>query len=195
MLSELLSTAWWVLLLRGLLFIAFGLIALVWPGITLVSLTLVFAAFAFVEGCFQVAGATLGRVPRAHRWLPLLEGVCGIAFGALTFWAPAISALVLLMYIAAYAIVTGVLRVAMAIRLREEIEGEWLLGLSGLCGILLGALMLARPGVGALAVMVWIGAWGLVTGLALVVLAFRVRRFGRGAAGAGWRGGQPQPAR
>lgn len=193
MFSDLLSTAWWVLLLRGLMFVAFGLVALVSPEITLMSLTLVFAAFAFVEGIFQLGAALAGRFPLEHRWLPLLEGLTGIAFGALTFMAPAITALVLLMYIAAYAIVTGVLRIVMAIRLREELEGEWLLGLSGLAGVIFGVLMMAMPAVGALAVMVYIGVWGLVVGLALLLLAFRVRQLGRGAAGAGWHSGQSQP--
>lgn len=193
MFSDLLSTAWWALLLRGLLFIAFGVIALASPGITLMTLTLVFAAFAFVEGCFQLALGLSGRAQRGQRWLPVIEGLCGIAFGALTFWAPAISALVLLLYIGAYALVTGVLRIVMAIRLREEIEGEWLLALSGIAGVLLGALMLARPGVGALAAMVWIGAWGLVVGISLLVLAFRVRAHRHGRATPGW--GRAQPAR
>ncbi len=185
MMSELLSTAWWAILLRGLLFVGFGALLLAWPGIGLMSLALAFAAFAFVEGCFQVVAAMGGYAAREHRWLSLLEGLCGIGFGALTFWAPAISALVLLMYIAAYAVVTGVLRIAAAIRLRAEIEGEWLLAVSGVASVLFGALMLARPGIGALAVMVWIAVWALVVGIALVGLALRVRS--RRASGTGWR--------
>ncbi|MDC0721320.1 HdeD family acid-resistance protein [Nannocystis bainbridge] len=192
MLCESLSTAWWSLLLRGLVALLFGALSLVAPGLSLAALTVWFGVFVLVDGVFLIGGSFAGRKENEHWWLMLLEGLCGVAFGLLALRVPGITALVLLMYIAAYAIITGVLRIVMAIRLRKEIEGEWWLALSGLAGVLFGGLMMTMPGAGALALMLYIGVWALLVGFSLIFLAFRVRRIGR--AGGVWRGGQTIPA-
>lgn len=192
MLCESLSTAWWSLLLRGILALLFGCLTLAAPGISLLALTMWFAVFVLIDGVFLIGGAFVGRKENEHWWLMLLEGLCGVAFGLLALRVPGITTLVLLMYIAAFAVITGVLRIVMAIRLRKEIEGEWWLALSGLAGVLFGVLMMTMPGAGALAMMVYIGVWALFVGFSLIFLAFRVRRIGR--AGGTWRGGQPLPA-
>jgi uncharacterized membrane protein HdeD (DUF308 family) len=174
MLVELLARHWWVLLVRGLAAIGFGILAFVWPGVTLASLVIVFGAYALEDGVFAIVGAIRGG-GRQPWWLLVLEGLVGIGIGVLTLVAPGVTALALLFYIAIWAIATGVLQIAAAIALREEIEGEWLLGLGGLASVLFGALLVARPGAGALAVLWLIGAWALVFGVLLVILSFRVR--------------------
>jgi uncharacterized membrane protein HdeD (DUF308 family) len=185
MLANALSKLWWVVLLRGIVAVLFGLTALAMPGVTLALLVWLFAAFAFVDGCFTVFNAIASRQENENWWVLLVEGSLGVVFGVLTFRAPGVTALVLLLYMAAWAIVGGALRVALAVRLRKEIQGEWALGLSGLASIVFGFLMLASPGVGALAVLWLIGVWALVAGGALVVLSFRVRGVARRLAQAG----------
>jgi uncharacterized membrane protein HdeD (DUF308 family) len=175
MLSKLLSTYWWVLLLRGVVAILFGVAAYAWPGMTLVTLVTLFGAFAFADGIFSLAQAFGGRKEHEHWWVLLLEGLLGIAFGIITFQAPEITATVLILYIAFWAMATGVLRIVLAVRLRKEIEGEWWMALAGLAGIVFGVLMVARPGAGALAVLWLVATWAVVGGVFLVILSFRVK--------------------
>jgi uncharacterized membrane protein HdeD (DUF308 family) len=175
MLAKLLAANWWVLLLRGILAILFGVAAYAWPGLTLATLVLFFAAFVFLDGIFDVYHAFSGRQEKENWWLLLIEGLLGIALGILTWMRPGVTTVVLLLYIAFWAIMTGILRVVMAIRLRKEIEGEWLLILSGLAGVAFGVIVMARPGAGALALLWLIGAWAIVVGVFLVTLAFKVR--------------------
>jgi uncharacterized membrane protein HdeD (DUF308 family) len=179
MLANAFSQYWWVVLLRGLVAIVFGLIALAMPGVTLATLIWLFAAFAFVDGCFTVFNAIGARKENENWWVLLLEGLLGVLFGVVAFRAPGITALVLLFYMAAWAIVSGALRIALAVRLRHEIAGEWTLGLSGLASIVFGVLIMAAPGAGALAVLWLIGLWALVAGGALVLLSFKVRGVAR----------------
>ena len=175
MFSELLARHWWLFLLRGLISILFGVLAFVWPGITLASLVLVFGAFAFADGVFALVGAVRGG-GREPWWLLILEGLVGIGIGIITVVSPGITALALLFYIAIWAIATGVLEIGSAIALRKEIEHEWLLGLSGLASVVFGVLLIARPGAGALTVLWLIGGYALVFGVLLVMLSFRARR-------------------
>lgn len=177
MLALLLSKYWWILLLRGIVAVIFGLTAYSWPGLTLAMLVFFFGAYAFVDGVFNVVNAIGGRKEHEHWWWLLLEGAIGILFGVLTFQNPGVTALVLLFYMAAWAIVTGTLRIVMAIRLRKEIEGELWMGLSGLASVLFGLLMMARPGVGALAVLWMIAIWSMAIGVFMILLSFRARSF------------------
>ena len=179
MLGKLLSRYWWVLLLRGILAILFGVAAYAWPGLTLATLVLFFAAWVFVDGIFDVFHAFSGRKDDESWWLLLLEGLLGIVFGVITFQAPQVTTLVLLLYIAFWAMATGVLRIVMAVRLRNEIEGEWWMAVCGAASVLFGMIMLARPGAGALAVLLFIAAWSILVGILMVLLAFKARGFGR----------------
>jgi uncharacterized membrane protein HdeD (DUF308 family) len=176
-LAAILFRNWWVLLLRGLAAIAFGVLIWLQPGISLAALVLLFGAYSMADGVLGVWTAVAKREEREHWWLLLLEGLLGIGVGILTFLVPGITALVLLFYIAIWAIATGVLEIVAAIRLRKEIEGEWLLILSGLASVVFGVILMAQPGVGALAVLWLIATYAIVFGVLLVILAFKARSF------------------
>ncbi len=178
MLSKLMLSYWWVLLLRGVLAILFGIAAYAWPGMTLVTLLTLFGAFALVDGIFNVFHAFSGRKEDEHWWVLLLEGLLGIAIGVITFQAPELTATVLILYIGFWAMATGVLRIILAVRLRKEIEGEWWMALAGLAGIVFGVFMVARPGAGALAVLWLVAIWAVVGGVCLVIFSFKVKALG-----------------
>jgi uncharacterized membrane protein HdeD (DUF308 family) len=170
-----LSRYWWLVGIRGVAAILFGIAAFLWPGITLAVLVLFFGIYALIDGIFAVIAGIAGFRKEERWWMMLLQGVAGIILGVLTLLWPDITALVLLYFIAAWAIVTGVFEIVAAIRLRREIEGEWLLVLAGVCSVIFGVLLVILPGHGALAVVWLIGAYAIVYGVLLVVLAFRLR--------------------
>lgn len=166
---------WWLLALRGVIGILFGIGAFVWPGATLAALILVFGAYVFVDGIFAlVAGIGMRRQLNLW-WLVVLEGLAGIILGVLTFRSPNTTALVLLSFIAAWSIITGIFEIAMAVRLRKLIENEWLMIVSGVVSIIFGVLLLAFPGPGALSIVWLIGAYALIFGILMLVLSFRLR--------------------
>ncbi len=177
MLATMLSRTWWTLLLRGALWILFGLLTFSRPLMTLVTLTLLFGVFVLADGVWTVVGAVAGREEHEHWWVLLLTGLCGIVAGALTLVSPGLTAVILLLYVAAWAIVTGVLEVMTAVRLRAEIEGEGWFVLAGIASIAFGVLLLARPAAGVLSALWLLATYALVYGVLLVVLAFRARRF------------------
>ena len=174
-----LARNWWLLLLRGIAGIIFGVLTFVWPEISLVALVLLFGAFAFADGVFALINGIRERRANDRWWLLILHGLMGIGAGVVTLLWPGISALALLYVIAAWALVTGALEIAAAIRLRKVIAGEWLLALSGIASVLLGILLFLFPEPGVLAVVLWIGAYALVSGVLLIVLAFRLRSWAR----------------
>jgi uncharacterized membrane protein HdeD (DUF308 family) len=166
---------WWALTLRGLLGIAFGAFIIARPAAALTALVLVFGAYAFIDGLLSVLAALRGGRPDRSWWALLLSGLAGMLAGLGAFLMPALTATVLLYVIALWAVVTGVLEVIAAARLRAQIPDEWLLGLSGVLSILFGVLIMIAPAAGALAVMLLIGAYNLVSGLVLLGLGFRLR--------------------
>jgi uncharacterized membrane protein HdeD (DUF308 family) len=176
------SRYWWLVALRGVLGIAFGICAFVWPGITLVVLVAFLGAYLFVDGVVALWQAIRFRHER-ERWpMLLLEGVLGIAVGVVTFFWPGITAIAWVYTIAAWAIVTGILEIVLAIRLRREIEGEWLVILSGILSIAFGVLMAALPLAGLL-VWVWLtGGYAIVFGVLMIALAVRLRKLGSSTA-------------
>ena len=181
-LTRLLSRFWWLLLLRGVLAVLFGISAFAWPGLTLVTLVMLFAAYAFVDGIFEVVHA-IGHRKEIENWgLLLIEGLFSIAFGILAFQAPAlttaIGGVIVACYMAAWAIVTGAMRIVMAVRLRKEIEGEWLLGLSGAVSILFGIIILARPDLGVLVLLYFVATWAILLGAIMIALALKARKLG-----------------
>ena len=171
-----LTKRWWVLLLNGLAAIAFGVIAFMRPGITLFALVFLFGIYAFADGITAISASLATRTQRGQSWWQmLLIGILGILAGFTAFMWPHITAVALLIVIGVWAIIRGVMEIIAAIELRKVIEHEWILGLAGVASLLFGAILLARPGVGALA-MVWvIGAFALVHGVLLTALSFRVK--------------------
>jgi uncharacterized membrane protein HdeD (DUF308 family) len=180
-----LARNWWAVLLRGLLAILFGVLAFVNPGLTLGALILLFGAYSLVDGVFAII-AGLRAAQRHERWWPFaLEGLADIAVGIIAFVMPLAAAFALLLIVSAWSIVTGILRIAAAIRLRREIQGEWLLILNGVLSVAFGVIIAVVPGAG-LVTLVWlIGIYAIVFGVILVALAFRLRGHrARGGAGA-----------
>ena len=177
MFAEILSRYWGMTLLRGVIWVLFGIVVLVNPAISLVSLTLMFGAFALADGVASVVSAIGGRRSNQNWWLLLLAGLAGIAMGILTFISPGVTTLALLFYIAVWAIATGIFEILAAIRLRKEIQGEIWLVLAGALSVAFGAFVIVRPGQGALSVLWAIGLYAIALGLVLIMLAFKARRF------------------
>ncbi|MGX2041717.1 HdeD family acid-resistance protein [Methylocaldum sp. MU1018] len=173
--KELLERAWWMLAVRGAIAVLFGILAMLWPGLTLLWLVVLFAAYAFVGGASAVAAAWKNPAGDENRWLILLLGLVSLGAGAIAVIHPALTALVLVLIMGANALATGILDIAAAIRLRKAIAGEWLLILAGLVSILFGVLVFLFPGAGALALVWLIGIYAIATGVLLLTLAFRAR--------------------
>jgi uncharacterized membrane protein HdeD (DUF308 family) len=173
-----LAENWWLLLLRGLAAIAFGVVAFFWPGITLVALTYLWGAYAIADGIIAIGAAfSASGGDAGPRWWLGLSGVVSILAGIVAFAYTGMTALVLLMFIAVWAIVIGVLQLYAASQLRKVIDNEWWLILSGLLSIAFGAVLIAWPGTGALAV-IWTIAWFAVFfGCMFIGLAFELKKF------------------
>jgi uncharacterized membrane protein HdeD (DUF308 family) len=174
-----LAEKWWLLLLRGLAAIAFGVIAFLWPGITLVALTYLFGIYAIVDGVVAIWAAFNAPGDAGPRWWLGLSGVVSILAGIVAFAYTGMTALVLLIFIAVWAIIIGVLQLYAAIRLWNVIDNDWWLILSGVLSIAFGAVLIAWPSTGALA-LIWTIAWfALFFGCMFIGLAFELKKFNR----------------
>ena len=174
-----LTDRWWAVLINGLLAISFGAMALAWPGATLVALVVLFAVFCLADGitALLAAGAVGSRErPWGHL---LVAGLLSLAAGIAAFLWPGLTAVALLLLVAAWAIVRGVLEIVAAIRLRDMIDDEWRLVLAGSVSVLFGLLLLVWPGAGILALVWLIGVGALVRGILLAMLGLRLRSAGR----------------
>jgi uncharacterized membrane protein HdeD (DUF308 family) len=171
---ETLSKRWWLIALRGVLAILIGLAAFVWPGPTIIALALLFGAYMLVDGVLALIAAISGR-GGDRWWLLLLEGIVGVLAGIMAFIWPGLTALVAVYLIASWALLTGVLEIVAAIRLRKQIEGEWMLVLGGVLSILLSILLIVLPGAGATALVWVLGAYAILFGVMLIALSFRVK--------------------
>ncbi|HEX2842878.1 HdeD family acid-resistance protein [Hyphomicrobium sp.] len=170
-----LARNWGLILLRGILAIIFGILTFIWPGITLLTLVLLYGAFAFADGILSIVAAIRGGAP-APRWWLALVGIFGIAAGVLTLLWPQITGLVLLYFIAGWAIASGIFEIVGAIKLRKEIDDEWLLIASGVLAVAFGCMLIAWPGAGALALVLVIGSFAIFYGILLVAFAMRLRK-------------------
>jgi uncharacterized membrane protein HdeD (DUF308 family) len=172
--SAVLARNWWAVAIRGVLGLVFGLFALFMTGATMLSLVLVFAAYMLVDGIFAIVAA-IRAAGAGGRWgLLVLEGVADIAAGVIAIIWPGITLLVFVILVAAWAIVSGGLMWAAAYNLRTD-HGRWWLVIGGIVSVLYGALLVVAPLIGAVVLTWWIGAYALVFGVALLVLAFRLR--------------------
>jgi uncharacterized membrane protein HdeD (DUF308 family) len=167
---------WWALAIRGAIAILFGLAALLRPDIALQALILLFGAYALVDGVFAVVGVFGGTRGGTPRWLLLIEGIAGILAGLIAFVLPGLTAVVLLYLIAVWAIVTGIFEIASAIRLRQEITGEWALIVGGALSILFGVILAVIGPVAGLLSLIWlIGVYAVAFGILMLITAFQVR--------------------
>jgi uncharacterized membrane protein HdeD (DUF308 family) len=174
MLMSVLARNWWAFVVRGALAVLFGLIALFLPGVTMLSLVLLFAAYAFADGVFAIAGAITAA--RAHeRWgLLIVEGVVDIIAGITAVMLPGLTVLVFVTLLAAWALITGGLMLTAAFKVDAD-HGRWWMVLGAIASILYGAALFIAPMIGAVVVTWWIGAYALVFGIAMLLLAFRLR--------------------
>jgi uncharacterized membrane protein HdeD (DUF308 family) len=179
--ADALGRAWWALMLRGVVAVAFGILVLAWPGLAFATLLALFGVFCLVDGFLGVWAVVSGHSTHEHRWLYLLWALVSIGAGLAALLVPGITALALLFYIGAWAVASGVLQIVAAIQLRREIDGEWLLLLSGIITVAFGVLLFARPGAGAMAMLAFLGAFAIVSGIALLFFGIRARQFARNA--------------
>jgi len=167
---------WWTLLVRGIAAILFGITAIAWPGLTLIVLIYMFAFFTIVDGALIIASSFMDSNRDENWWLMLLLGISLAGFGGITLFRPEVTALLLLLLIAARFLVSGILEIVIAIRLRKEIEGEFYLILSGLISFGLGILLLSYPVSGALAMVFVIGLVAISSGVLLCLVSLKLRK-------------------
>jgi uncharacterized membrane protein HdeD (DUF308 family) len=177
MLSSLTSN-WWMAALRGTLAVIFGVVAFAWPGITFEALVLLFGAYAFVDGILVLSFGLMAAHDGEQWWPLVLGGILGIGLGVLTFARPGTIDLALVYVAGFWAIVTGLLEIVAAIRLRKIISGEWLMGLSGGLSIIFGVLVVAQPDSGAVALVYILGFYAILAGVTQIALGFRLRGLG-----------------
>lgn len=177
-----LAENWWAFVLRGIVAIFFGVLALLMPGMALLTLVFLFGFYAITDGALNIVAAfRYDRQPQQQPWWTLvIQGVLGIGAGLIALFLPRITAIVLLYVIAAWLLVTGIMEIVAAIRLRKHIRGEWLMALSGALSIVLGVLFVLFPGAGALAVVLWIGVFAIALGVLLITLGLRLRKHAGG---------------
>ena len=182
---------WRGLALRGIFAVLFGIITLIWPGLTILALVLLFGAFALVDGIMILAG-TFGKDPAAQerRGVRIFQGILGVGIGIVTLVWPDITALALLWLIAIWAIVTGVLEIGASLALRGEVRHDWLLALVGVLSVIFGILLMITPGAGALVITWLIGWYALISGILVLYVAWRLRQ---AEAGGGGRIGEARP--
>ncbi|MDB5729511.1 MAG: hypothetical protein JWQ00_2716 [Noviherbaspirillum sp.] len=180
--NDSLLQSWWMPAARGAVAIAFGVLALIWPGLTLLGLVALFSAYALITGAISIVGAVRNRKRDDQWWLMLIVGLVGVGAGIIAMIHPEMTTLVLVLIVAANALVTGVLDIALAIRLRKTIRDEWLYVLNGIAAIIFGVVAFLFPTAGALAIVWMISLYAVVTGVLLVAAAFRLRAGTTGSA-------------
>ncbi len=174
MLSSL-TRNWWTFLLQGLFALVFGALVLIWPTTALITLVYLFGAFAMVDGICTVAAGITFRSYMAHWWVALLQGLFGILIGFTTLLWPQITWLVLLSFIAAWAILSGVLEVVLGVQVRKAIEGEWMMIAGGILSILLGVMLVVFPVAGSLGLALTIGIFAIVDGIRSIAFSARLQ--------------------
>jgi uncharacterized membrane protein HdeD (DUF308 family) len=172
----LLARNWWVFLLRGILALVFGVAAVFFPEAAFLSLVLVFGAFALVDGIFSIIAAVTGTVKTENWWWLLLEGIFGILIGLLTLVQPAAMGRAWIFVIASWAVVTGILEIFTAVKLRKVIEREFWMILSGMFSVVFGVLAFTYPQSGAFAIGLITGIYAVMFGITMLMFAFRLRK-------------------
>lgn len=177
---RMLSHYWWTFLIRGIIAVLFGLAAIIWPGLTIATLVIVFGAYVVVDGIFAIIDGFSTRSDNSHWWVEILIGLAGIVVGIWAMAFPDLTAVGMMYFIAAWWLVTGVLQIIYAIRVRREITNEWFLVLTGALSAVLGVVFMLFPGSGALSLIWVIGIYAIIFGIMLIVLSLRLRGLGAG---------------
>ncbi len=179
--AQIVQRNWWIMALRGLFAVIFGLIALLAPRIALLAFIYVFAAYALVDGGAAVITAIQER-DLLYRWgWVLFEGILSILAGIIAFANPGLATLVLLYIIAAWAIVTGIMEIVAAFAIREFVSQEWTLALAGIVSVAFGILLFFFPGAGIVSLLWLVGIYGIIFGLLFIVRAFQLRSWAASA--------------
>lgn len=179
---DLLARNWWAILLKGLVALFLGVCTVLMPKLSLAALVFAYGVYALVDGLFALLASLQRRRDReAPRWAYFWMGLVGVGAGLAALFLPGITVLFLLYVIAAKAVIEGILQVVAAIRLRKEIQGEWLLVLSGIASLGFGALLFAFPAASAVVLVLWIGVYALIYGATLLAVAFRLHAWERRA--------------
>lgn len=176
-----LAENWWLLLIRGVVAVLFGIAALVWPGKALLAAVFLYGAYAFSDGVLALIAAFSQRSSGVSTWWLVLMGIFGVAAGAIAFLWPGMTALILVLVFASWAVLMGVLEIAGAIELRKEIDNEWLLIIGGVISIVFGLAVLSNPGMGAVALVWLMSFYALILGTSWIALALRLRRHAKHA--------------
>jgi uncharacterized membrane protein HdeD (DUF308 family) len=175
----LVSRNWWVFAIRGIAAIVFGILAFIWPAMTLTVLVLLFGAYVLVDGVALLVALVRGdALARRHGWAVGVIGVLGIVVGVGTFAWPGLTALSLLYLVAFWATLTGAFQVLAAVALRRELDGEFWMALGGVASIVFGALLVAFPGEGLISLAWLVGIWSVVFGISSLSLAYRLHEIG-----------------
>jgi uncharacterized membrane protein HdeD (DUF308 family) len=178
---RLLARSWWAIALRGLAAILFGILTLMRPDLTLEVLILFFGAYALLDGAFSAISAIVNRKHDRTWWWFLIAGLAGVVVGVLTFVYPGLTAIILVYFIAARALIVGVFEVVAAIALRREISDEWFLIVKGIISVLFGVILFIVPGAGALGLVLVIGIYAVVVGVLLLLVALRLQSWNKAA--------------
>ncbi len=174
---ESLSRNWWLVVLRGVLAILFGLAAFVWPSITWLVLVIMFGIYAIADGVMAIGSGLAHTQDSPRWWVFLLEGLISIGAGLIALILPGLAAVVVIYMIASWAIITGILEIVSAIRLRNEISNEWLLGLGGIVSIALGVFLFVSPVAGGLTIIWTVASYAIIFGVLIIALGFRLRNW------------------
>lgn len=169
------ASTWWMWLIRGLAAIIFGVLAFTWPGLTWITIAILFGAYALVDGIFAIVAAVRAAQHQQRWWPFLLEGIVGIVIAAITWYDIRITIAALYLTIAAWAFITGILEIVAAVQLRKHISNEIWLIIGGIASIAFGVLLLLFPLIGALTVIYIIAAYAIVFGIIMIGFAFRLR--------------------
>jgi len=172
---EALTSRWWVFLVRGIAAVVFAVAAVFWPGITLLALTILFGAYAFIDGTFAIAAALSGYTG-SRWWLFVLEGLVGLVVAFFVLTQPGLSILALVYTIGAWAVFTGVIEIMAGLQLRDVISNEWLYVLGGIVSIAFGILVIRNPQAGALAVVWMVAFYALLFGIVQIVFGYRLNQ-------------------
>jgi len=166
---------WWGILVRGIIALIFGILVLAWPAIAIAVFVIFFGAYILVDGIFTLVSAINYKAGAGSRTWLYIRGIAGIIAGLFALIFPAIAAVALVILVAAWALVTGVMELVFAFKANQDTAIRWMFAISGILSLILGILMVAKPLLGALVIVWVIGAYAVLAGILLIILSVRLR--------------------